>query len=261
MNSPKISIVTISYNRAGFLPEALESAIAQTFTDWELLIVDDGSTDNTREVAEGFIAKDERIRYYKNETNLKISRSRNRGLELARGKYVAMLDSDDIWCDPDKLSKQYEFLESHPDHALVGGGVIAIDADGKELKRYIDPSDDEDLRKLILIRNPFAQSSVMFPRQAIMDLGAYDVDLSGIEDYDLWMRIGIKWKFAILNEYLLKYRVHSGNISLTDRANTMRRNILLVNKYKDNYPNYLRAILRRTVRYHGYRVVSLIKNK
>jgi len=255
---PKISVITITYNRAKFLPEAIESVQAQTFSDWELLIIDDCSTDNTKEVAEKYIAEDARIKYFRNDENMKISKSRNRGLELAQGKYVAMLDSDDAWCDPEKLEKQYNFFENNPEYALIGGGVIVVDENGKEMKRYLDPNGNKDLKKMMLVKNPFAQSSIMYPRQLVIDLGGYDIDLSGIEDYDLWMRIGKKHKVANLHKYVLKYRVHGGNISLTDRARLMERNIFLIKRYAKYYPNYWKAIIRRNVRLWGYRIISKV---
>lgn len=256
---PKISIITITYNRAKFLPEAIESVLAQTFKDWELLIVDDCSMDNTKEVTEKYVAKDSRIKYFRNEVNLKISKSRNRGLDLAQGKYVAMLDSDDVWCDNEKLEKQYNFLENKAGYALMGGGVIIVDENGKEIKRYLSPIGNRDLKRNILVKNPFAQSSIMYPRQVALDLGGYDINLSGIEDYDLWLRIGKKYKIANLHDYVLKYRIHGSNISLTDRARLMERNLFLVNRYKNYYPNYWKAVLRRIIRLYGYKIISLIK--
>lgn len=256
--NPKISIITITYNRARFLPEAIESVLAQSFTDWELLIIDDASTDDTSEVAGRYASIDQRIKYYKNQENLKISRSRNRGLELSKGDYVAVLDSDDIWRDKDKLQKQYDYLVGHPACGLIGGGVVVIDERGKEMRRYLNEQGDESIRKKLLIKNQFAQSSVMYPRQAVLDLGKYDVELSGIEDYDLWMRVGAKYELANLDSYVLSYRLHGGNVSVTDRARLMERNLFLIKKYKEFYPSYRRAWLRRILRLWAYRFLSMI---
>ena len=255
----KVSIVIITYNRARFLPEAIESVLAQSFADWEMIVVDDASTDNTKEVVEKYCACDSRIKYYRNPENLNISKSRNRGMELAVGKYIAVLDSDDMWCDEEKIATQYSFLEEHPDHILVGGGVIVVDENGVEKKRYIDPQDDKDLRRIILSRNPFAQSTVMYNRKAVLDLGGYDNALNGIEDYDLWLRIGSVAKFANINRHVLKYRVHGGNISVTDRLRLVEHNLSLVKKNKNNFPSYYKAILRRQIRLFLYRIVSKIK--
>ena len=125
-----ISIIILTYNRAGFISEAIKSALEQSFSDWELIIIDDASQDNTREIAEDYAKKDSRIKYFRNDEHLRISKSRNKALGLARGEYVAVLDSDDVWSDRDKLKKQYEFLERNKDYVLVGGGVIVIDEFG-----------------------------------------------------------------------------------------------------------------------------------
>ena len=255
----KVSVVIITYNRARFLPEAIESVLDQSFINWEMIVVDDASTDNTKEVVEKYCIRNSRIKYYRNLENLKISRSRNRGMKLAAGKYVAVLDSDDVWCDKEKIAMQYSFLESHPDHILVGGGVIVADEHGVEIKRYIDPTGDEDLRKMILVRNPFAQSSVMYHREEVLALGGYDNTLNGIEDYDLWLRIGSHAKFANIDKYVLKYRVHGDNISMTDRLRLMGSNLSLVKKYKNNFPAYHKAIMRRCARLFLYRILMKIK--
>ncbi|KKT73909.1 MAG: Glycosyl transferase family 2, partial [Microgenomates group bacterium GW2011_GWA2_44_7] len=130
-----ISIITITRNRAGFISEAIESALEQSFPDWELIVIDDASEDNTREIVEEYIVRDSRIKYFRNDEHLRISKSRNKALSLALGEYVAVLDSDDVWSDRDKLKKQYGFLEGNKDYVLIGGGVIVIDEYGKEIRR------------------------------------------------------------------------------------------------------------------------------
>src|SRR3989338_6842170 len=174
MDKNLISIITITRNRAGFISEAIESALGQSFPDWELIIIDDASQDNTREIAEDYSKKDSRIKYFRNDEHLRISKSRNKALGLARGEYVAVLDSDDVWSDRDKLKKQYEFLERNKDYVLVGGGVIVIDEHGQERKRYFNRESDENIRGKILFQNQFAHSSVMFKRDVALKVGGYD---------------------------------------------------------------------------------------
>src|SRR3972149_6250546 len=166
-----ISIIILTYNRAGFISEAIESALGQSFSDWELIIIDDWSQDNTKEIVESYVKKDGRIKYFKNNEHLRISKSRNKALGLARGEYIAVLDSDDVWSDRDKLKKQYEFLERNKDYVLVGGGVIVIDEHGQETKRYFNRESDEDIRWKILFQNQFAHSGVMFRCEAALKAG------------------------------------------------------------------------------------------
>ena len=255
--NPSISIIIITHNRAGFISEAIESALGQSFSDRELIIIDDASSDNTREIAENYAKKDGRIRYFRNNERLHISKSRNKALGLARGEYVAVLDSDDVWSDRDKLKKQYEFLERNKDYVLVGGGVIVIDEFGKETRRYFNRESDEDIRWKILFQNQFAHSGVMFRREAALKAGGYDDSLNIGEDYDLWLKLGTLGKMANLKEYLLKYRVHGGNITLK-RIEALKNNIAIIRKYKNRYPNYYLAYARRALRSLIYRLIPFI---
>jgi glycosyltransferase involved in cell wall biosynthesis len=254
--APAISIILITYNRANFLLEAIASVLAQTFADWELIIIDDNSTDNTREIVEKLCQTEKKIKYIVNKNNFGISKSRNIGLTLAWGKYIAILDSDDVWADQDKLKNQYEFLEKNPDYALIGGGVIVIDKNGRERKRYLNPETDKKIRKKILIKNPFAHSSVLYLKEAATKLEGYDTTLKTLEDYDLYLKIGAKYKFYNLNKYQIKYRAHDGNISARERLNMMKLNISLIKKYKNSYPYYRLAILRRKIRLLVYKLLS-----
>lgn len=253
---PRVSINIATYNRGNFIREAIESVLAQTFIDWELIIVDDASTDNTKEIIAPYLA-DPRIKYFRNEKNLNISLTRNRGLQESRGEFVAILDSDDLWCDKEKLSKQVAFLDANPDYGLVGTGVIKIDPTGKEIDKYQNPLSDGEVRRQILSRNTFAHSSVLYRRQIALDLGLYDPALNAIEDYDLWLKIGQKWHFANLPALSLKYRVHSSNISLLDRQRLMKINLDLVKKNRAFYPNFYPAMARRLVRFRFYRLLHL----
>ena len=256
--APLVSACMVTYNRASFLPEAIESVQAQSLVDWEMIIVDDASDDNTKEVVERYCAQDTRIKYYRNEKHLKISESRNRSLSFAKGKYIAILDSDDVWCDSLKLKEQCDLLEEHPDYVLAGCGVVVVDKDGNEIKRYLNPQTDEEVRNDIYRRNPFAHSSVMYRRKVVLDIGGYDISLDTAEDYDLYLRLGDMGKFINIQKYFLKYRVHSGSITVIDRLKTMEINISLIKKYKGKYPSYRRALIRRVGRLWAYRLFKLL---
>jgi glycosyltransferase involved in cell wall biosynthesis len=257
LEQPLVSINIATYNRGNFIVEAIESVLTQTFTDWELIIVDDASTDGTKAVIAPFL-KDPRIKYFRNDVNLNISLTRNRGLEESRGEFIAILDSDDLWSDKQKLAEQVDFLKTHPDHALVGTGVIKIDIKGNEITRFQNPLTDHKIRSTILAKNPFAQSSLLYRRKAALDAGGYNPSINGIEDYDLWLKIGLKWRFANLPGYFLKYRVHGSNISLTDRQRLMKINLDLIQTNRNNYPNYASAFLRRWLRFWVYKITRIL---
>lgn len=129
MQTTPISITMLTYNRAKYIREALDSVVSQSFQDWELIIIDDGSTDTTAEIVNSY-KKDSRIRYIINDSNRGIVYSRNKALEMSRGTYIAVLDSDDVWSDKKKLELQIAFLEEHDEYTLVGSKDIeVIDAD------------------------------------------------------------------------------------------------------------------------------------
>jgi glycosyltransferase involved in cell wall biosynthesis len=250
---PKVSVIIITYNRSRFLCEAIRSVSAQTFRDWELLVVDDGSTDDTCGLVKSCRLDDQRIWYFCNSRNMGIVASRARALSEASGEYVAVIDSDDVWTDPDKLSKQVAFLDGHPDYVLLGGGVVVVDGHGKEVRRYLNSESDEAVRREILAKNPFAHSSVMYRADAARRVGGYrrldEGDGSdSVEDYDLFLRLGLEGKLGNLREYLVQYRKHGGNVTSSRLLAMMRKNLALVNKYGSKYPRYYRAWLRRAVR-------------
>lgn len=244
----KISIIICSYNRAGYIEKSIKSALNQTFTDFEIIVIDDSSKDNTEDIVKSLIQKDSRIKYFKNEINLGISKSRNKGILLAEGEYIAMLDSDDYWLDNKKIEKQIEILEKNKGIGLIGSNILCIDKDNKELKKYYYESEDKKIRQKILLRNQFAQSSIIFRKKLIEKTGLYNTEFDGCEDLDLWLRIGQNCNFANLNEVTTAYLVHPGGISKQKKFKIAKNIYLLIKKYKKIYPNYtlakIKAILR-----------------
>jgi len=257
---PIISVNIATYNRGRYIREAIDSVLAQSFKNWELVVVDDGSTDNTKQVVAPYL-KDSRIKYFKNETNKNISFTRNRALALSQGEFIAILDSDDVWNDIDKLAKQLAFLRKNTEYALIGTNAVAIDPAGKPLRDLNVPLSDTEIRRVILSKNVIFHSSVMYRKNLVEDLGVYNLALNGIEDYDLWLRLGKSHKLANLSDQSLLYRVHGGNISLTNRLRLMQINVELVKKCQQNYPHFYRAITRRYLRLAGYRLLYFFKRK
>lgn len=244
----KVSIIICSYNRANYISQALDSILEQSYIDFEVIIIDDASSDNTEEVVNRYLALDTRIKYFKNEKNLGIARSRNKGVILSQGEYIAMLDSDDYWLGADKLRKQIEILEADKEIGIIGTGIICIDENEKELKKDIFAADDKDIRSRILAKNQFAQSSVVFRKDAYKLAGGYQEKFTVCEDLDLWLAIGNKYKFANLVEPLTAYRIHSGGISKSKKLEIAQTTDAIIKKYKKNYPNYLRAKFKSILR-------------
>ena len=246
-NAVKVSIHLCTYNRASFIEEAIQSILKQTFSNWELLILDDASTDNTQGLVTPFLS-DPRIMYIKNPTNLGITKNRNKALSLSQGQYIAVLDSDDVWLEPTKLEKQVAFLEQHPDHALVGTNIHIIDEHGALLKKVQYAQNDASIRNRLLIKNQFCHSSVMYRKDLALQLSGYDENLMIWEDYDLWLRLGLTYKLANLPMISTAYRRHSNQSDSTKHRAALRFLSVIIAKYKNNYRHPLVAQLVQTLR-------------
>ncbi len=211
---PDISVIMSVYNGETYLAEAIESVRKQTFQNWELIIINDCSTDSTGEILADFSNKDERIKVYTNEVNLKLPSSLNKAISLCMGKYIARMDADDI-CLPDRFEKQYKFMEENTDVALsscrfltVKNGVYASGGSGGRC-------DFDALRAMLLVTNPILHPGVI-ARAEVMKKFNYDTTLTCTEDLELWTRMVINnQKIQILPECLLIYRLHDKQITST----------------------------------------------
>jgi glycosyltransferase involved in cell wall biosynthesis len=258
--NPTISIITPTYNRAAYIGRAIESVFAQSYSDWELLIIDDGSTDTTESIVRSFIEKDSarhslpRIFYFKNEKNLGIAETRNAGLVRARGTYIAMLDSDDVWLDPEKLTKQIAAFEKDTPHnesrplGIVGTWIVCIDEQGKTMRNISFSETDTDIRQSLLYRNHIAQSSVLFLKKAAIDAGSYDTTFSTMDDHDLWLHIGTKYRIATLPFYTTGYRIHSEGITKTRKVLAAQEEISIMHRWKKSYPGFGRGMIKGYLR-------------
>ena len=238
-----VSIVLPTHKRPNFLRKAIESALFQNYKDIELLIINDASSDETSEIIAQYAKTDGRITEIKNEKQLGLARSLNRGIQQAKGLYIARLDDDDFWSDARKLEKQVKFLETHPEYILVGAGQIRIDEKGNERIRYLFPETDEQIRKVILLNNPFAHTSVLFRKNAWKNAGGYDENLDFSEDWDLWMRFGKIGKLYNLQEYVVTYLQSNQNRSNFNVQANARLNLNLRRKYQKDYPHFWKGFL------------------
>jgi glycosyltransferase involved in cell wall biosynthesis len=210
MDKPKVSIVMPVFNGEAFLKQALLSILDQTFKNFELIIVDDASTDKTISILKNF--KDKRAKIIRNKENLGVSKSLNLGIKEAEGEYIARFDADDI-CKPDRLKKQVEFLDSHPEYVLVSSGAELINASGKIIGKEDYPSEDKQLRLNLYKRNSFVHPAAMYRKKAFEKVGGYRNIFNGAEDYDLWFRLMRLGKAFNFKEPLIQRRFFSGVIT------------------------------------------------
>ena len=214
VEAPTVSILMPVHNGLPYLSEALNDLLAQTFADFELVVVDDGSTDNTRTVLERFAAQDERIVVIQNETNLGLPKTLNRGLARCRGKWVARADADDRY-PQDRLERQIQFLEANPEVGLLSCAVRKMNASGFHYRAVCFPTDDRCIRMRELFVNSFSHPGAVFDRQLVEAVGGYDSSYWAAEDADLWARLAPHTKVANLPIPLVHYRTHGASFMHT----------------------------------------------
>lgn len=207
---PMISVIMPVYNAEKYLREAIESILSQTFSDFEFLILNDGSTDNSIDIIRSY--SDSRILIHNSVVNQGLIFQLNKGLDLSRGKYIARMDADDISL-PERLARQVEFLETHRDIGVLGTGVQIMDTFGNILHTIQFSSQQGVLRWCLCFYNPLVHPTVMMRREIVKLTDGYDSDMLHAEDYDLWRRMSGITRFSNLKDVLLILRKHNENVS------------------------------------------------
>jgi glycosyltransferase involved in cell wall biosynthesis len=211
---PRVSVCIPTYNRAGYLRLSIESVLSQSFGDWELIVADNASTDETAAVVASFT--DPRIRYVRNEVNLGMTGNFNRCLELARGEFVAMLCDDDQMLS-DNLARKVAVLEANPEVGFVHSNIFRIDENGEVIGEHWIEDDGQDHVESAarcfprLFEGNFVSfPSALFRRSAVVGLGGFDPRLRFVVDWEMWLRIALHHQVAYLAQPLVRYRLHGG---------------------------------------------------
>jgi len=207
---PKVSVLMSVYNGEAYLERSIESILSQTFRDFEFLIINDASTDSTEDILKN--AHDPRIKVINNSVNLGLTKSLNRGIGIARGKYIARMDADDLSL-PYRFEIQVGFLDSHPEYAILGSSYLLIDQEGRTLSLVKVPVEDSQIRENLLKQNCFGHGSVMIRREAVQKVGGYDERFKCSQDYELWLRIVEAFKASNIEEALYCWRMSNYSIS------------------------------------------------
>jgi glycosyltransferase involved in cell wall biosynthesis len=210
--SLKVSIIVPTYNRAHLVTETINSILAQTFKDFELIVVDNESTDNTEEVIKSYT--DGRIKYFRHQNNGLVAVNRNYGISKANGEYIAFCDDDDLWM-PEKLERQVKLLDLNKELGLVYSDSYIMDENGN-LERYTLLSSSKLFRGNVfdkLFQSDFIPMlTVMIRREALSKVGTFDPKYIIAQDYDLWLRIAEHYPIDFTEEPLAKYRIHGGSV-------------------------------------------------
>lgn len=217
-----VSIILPTYNGEKYIRESIQSIIDQTYQDWELIVIDDCSTDNTNRIVAEFESKDERIKLYKNKKNLRLPASLNRGFELSKGDFLTWTSDDNLY-NPNAIEKLVEALSSDEKYGLVFSRMEFIDADGGTNNLSMDVKDENEI-----YYHNIVGASFMYTRKVYECIGDYNVQKFLMEDYDYWLRVANSFSIKYLNEILYKYRLHQGSLTETRNRQMLEEKIKLL---------------------------------
>jgi glycosyltransferase involved in cell wall biosynthesis len=235
-STPTVSILVLSQDHRRFLAEAIESAVAQSWPDWELLLVDNRSSDGSWDLIRQYAGVEPRIKPALLDSRLSIPAAMNEGLRLASGRYVAPMDSDDAWL-PERLERQVRFLEEpqNRDVGVCGNNCLLMDGGGHVFSTKEYPLSHEACVRAFWFRNPICHSAALIRTECFERLGAYDGSFDLVQDLELWLRLGRHYRLANLSEYLTRIRISASNGSLRFHrqmiARTLRARRLAIREY------------------------------
>jgi glycosyltransferase involved in cell wall biosynthesis len=214
-HTPRVSVVMSAYNASPYVRQATESILNQSFTDFEFLVIDDGSTDDTLSVLRELASRDDRVTLLTHE-HRGIPRESNCGIALARGEFVARQDADDI-SNPHRLAREVEFLDHNPDVAVVGSVAEVIDATGSHLRTLEVPLTHEEIRSRLPLEICFLHGSLLMRKVALQEVEGYREQFPVSSDFDLYVRLSERFKVANLPQALYHYRARPDRVSLRHR--------------------------------------------
>jgi glycosyltransferase involved in cell wall biosynthesis len=210
--APLVSVLLPVYNAERYLAAAVESILQQRFSDFELLLIDDGSQDQSGQILQAYAERDPRIRLIR-RANRGLIATLNEMLALALGEFLARMDADDI-ATPDRLALQVQFLQQHPEVVCVGGAFDLIDAQGRTVQWVPMPEQDAEIQEMLLIgRTVINHPAALIRRSALLQIGGYDSTMPTVEDLDMLLKLGEIGKLANLPDSVLQYRFHFASVS------------------------------------------------
>ena len=238
--NPLVSVVLATRNGRQCVDTAISSVLAQSYKNFELIVVDDASVDETKRRVLSF--NDNRIKYVRNSERQGLTKSLNVGLKRVIGKYVARIDDDDVWIDVDKLKKQVKFLEANPRVGVCGTQHIVIDGFRSEVCNLFFAVEDEQIRQKMLSGNQFVHSGVCIRKTALDEVGGYDENLKYAQDFELWLRIGKRYKLANIRDFCVVKKIGGGSVTSRHNLKQVMSYVGSANRYRHDYPGYYRNL-------------------
>lgn len=231
------------FNDHVFVKSAIESVRLQTFKDWEMIIVDDASTDETPNVIKNIKKEDKRIKSYRIRINKGAPMCLNKGIALSSGEFIARIDSDDIWTNKYKLEKQLQAIRNNPKLVFIGTWAKVIGINNNEIFCLNYPTDYLTIKDQMLKHNCFISSSILIQRNFFEKTRGYGTSGRYAEDYGLWMQLGRMGEFANIPKYMTGYRINPKGISQTKYKGQINATLRLIKENRRFYPHYLQAFL------------------
>lgn len=255
--TPKVTVFTPIHNGQRTIARTIKSVLAQSFRDFEYIIVNDASTDDSENIILQFAATDPRIIYAKNDNNKGLNKTRQIGLELSKGEFLAPIDDDDEWTDKDKLKKQVAYLEENKSIVALGTASTMVDTHGEIIKIYDRPLQNKQIRKIILLENPILNVSALLRIDAIKNVGGYDttdIGTAGAEDYGLILKLGKVGELANLPDNTVRWEARPLSTTSKNKLKQCQNIFKLIQERHHGYPNYLPAMIKGIARIiiYGY---------
>ena len=234
--NPLVTVITPTYNRADFLPQAIDGVLAQTYGNFELIVVDDGSTDNTPDILSDYAKRDDRVRTFRQD-NQGQSIARNKAIQEARGEFICFLDSDNHWPDH-KLEQQVDLFRENPDVDVIYGDIVTVDESDTELSRKNMSRYSGNIARWMLRDNCVSMNTAMAKRRCFDEMGGMSGERRVADDYDLWLRFSARYKFLYVPEYWAYYRVMEDQIS-SDKTARFDSNEAIIRDFRSKFPDAL----------------------
>lgn len=239
MNTPKVTILMSTYNDGSYIDASIGSVLKQSYQNWEFIIIDDASDDNTSALLKKISFQDRRFRVITNTRRKDQITNLNEGLTLAKGDYIARIDSDDLWLDSKKLEKQVAYLDKNPHVVLIGCWGVRINERGNTLSDIKYPATDDTIRSYLLIENCFLHSGVLIVKENALAAGGYNNLYTHAADYEFWLRLGLSGALFNIPEKMVGYRFNSQGISATSYQEQIVNTLKVVRKYRHNYKYFV----------------------
>lgn len=238
-----VSIVLPTYNGEKYIRESIQSIINQKFNNWELIVIDDCSTDSTNNIVSEFVSKDKRIKLYRNKKNLRLPASLNVGFAKTSGEYLTWTSDDNLY-NPEALKKLVEQLEKDENCGLVFSRMEYIDKNGNNSRFSYEPHNIEEI-----YYHNIVNASFMYKREVYEDIGEYNTDRFLIEDYDYWLRIARKYKIKYIGDVLYKYRIHDESLTEVKNRQILEKKVMLLKEEIEltEHPDWIKRFIYKEI--------------